>query len=67
MRQRVALCDQKDPSDLGFSAPNECDFRYSSEIGHRLQDQPCPFGAKTGKAQREQMFSALPLKSDIAE
>jgi hypothetical protein len=22
MRQRVALCDQKDPSDLGFSAPN---------------------------------------------
>ena len=22
MRQKVALCDQKDPSDLGFSAPN---------------------------------------------
>src|SRR3981189_370718 len=22
MRQRVALCDQRDPSDLGFSAPN---------------------------------------------
>src|SRR5437899_3705602 len=27
----------------------------------------CPLRVKTGKAQREQMFSALPLKPDIAE
>src|SRR6476619_5010090 len=27
----------------------------------------CPLGVKTGKAQCEQMFSALPLRADIAQ
>jgi hypothetical protein len=27
----------------------------------------CPLWVKTGKAQCEQMFSALPLKADVAQ
>ncbi len=37
----------------------------SSCLGEQCQDTVG--GVKTGKAQREQMFSALPLRADIAQ
>src|SRR6476646_7546798 len=53
MRQRVALCDQKDPSDLGFSAPNAV-----MRLPLFLRDRTSPArSAMSGKCQQQKCRS----------
>jgi hypothetical protein len=53
----------------GLSSPGcSRSFAHSVDVSPRAhKSSPCPLGVKTGKAQCEQMFSALPPRADIAQ
>src|SRR5882757_8354307 len=59
MRQRVALCDQKDPSDLGFSAPNAV-----MRLPLLLRERLCEIGEATG-FQRRLVNGGVVVPGDI--
>ena len=67
MRQRAALCDQKDPSDLGFSAPNtvmrlplflrDRTSPARSAMSEKCQNQKSAVGIRALAAFRIQKFA----------
>src|SRR5258705_9514558 len=62
MRQRVALCDQKDPSDLGFSAPNAV-----MRLPLFLRDRTSPArSAMSGKCHEETFLDYSITSSAVA-
>ena len=58
---------REEPSRTRHQGKALVDALCDSKAGVSCGSWPGPLRVKTGKAQREQMFSALPLRADIAQ